>query len=159
MMAYDQRTGGSTRGISSYFPRGFNPRGSRQVPSSLVLIKWLCLQDWRSKEDTVSEMIKNVINKMSKWCSACRTSSFYHCNLLQCSFGNWVLGYASTSYPCIVQNKQENCTVFPSKPLLELTKWKIGEGSLWWHVQRTVYLKPWDASHPVWVMGDILRIG
>ena len=31
MMAYDQRTGGSTRGLSSYFPRGFNPRGSRQV--------------------------------------------------------------------------------------------------------------------------------
>ena len=30
MMAYDQRTG-STRGLSSYFPRGFNPRGSRQV--------------------------------------------------------------------------------------------------------------------------------
>lgn len=29
MMAYDQRTGG-TRGLSSYFPAGFNPRGSRQ---------------------------------------------------------------------------------------------------------------------------------
>ena len=31
MMAYDQRTGGGARGLSSYFPAGFNPRGSRQV--------------------------------------------------------------------------------------------------------------------------------
>ena len=118
----------------------------------------VCLQDWRSKGDTDSEMIKNISNKMSNDVQRFELGHFITatCYNIHFEIGYWVM-----HQPVMVQNKQENYTDFPHKPLLqqnlqngrlkrEVSADTLMNGKVIMYVtQRNVYLKSCDASRPV----------